>query len=96
MKKITVIIGPTASGKSELGITLAKEKNAAIISADAFQVYQEFNIGTGKLMPNEMQGIKHFLIDEYHPETPYSVQDFLDQVTKTTNDNKDQNYIICG
>ena len=43
-----------------------------------------------------MQGIKHFLIDEYHPETPYSVQDFLDQVTKITNDNKDQNYIICG
>ena len=61
-----------------------------------FQIYQEFNIGTGKLMPDEMEGIKHFLIDQLHPETPYSVQDFIDQVNTITENDGHQNHIICG
>ena len=81
-QQIHVIIGPTASGKSDLSIDLAQQKSAEIISADAFQVYREFNIGTGKLTKNEMKGIKHHLIDAYDPSTPYSVQLFLDDVKK--------------
>ena len=57
-----VVIGPTASGKSHYSIDLAKRINGEIISADAFQVYIDFNIGTGKITPKEMNGIPHHLI----------------------------------
>ena len=94
-QQIHVIIGPTASGKSDLSIDLAQQKSAEIISADAFQVYREFNIGTGKLTKNEMKGIKHHLIDAYDPSTPYSVQLFLDDVKKITQASSCP-LIICG
>ncbi len=95
MQKTRVIIGPTASGKSAISLEYARKHSADIISADAFQVYQEFNIGTGKLSPDEMQGIPHHLIDHIHPETAYSVQMFLDDVARIQSSHEPP-FIICG
>lgn len=72
-------MGPTASGKSALAIQMAKEKNnAQIISADSRLVYKGFDIASAKPTQEEMQGIKHHLIDIVEPEFDYSVANFLD------------------
>ena len=63
MHKIIVIIGPTGIGKTKLSLSLATEFNAEILNADAMQIYKEMNIGTAKVTPEEMQGIKHYMID---------------------------------
>lgn len=73
---VYVIGGPTASGKSNLAIELAKRINGEVISADSMQIYKEMNIGTAKIMPEEMQGIKHYMIDILSPEERYSVSNF--------------------
>lgn len=75
-QKVIVIGGPTASGKTELGIEVAKCLNGEVISADSMQIYQEMNIGTAKPTMEEMQGIKHYLLDFVHPQTRYSVADY--------------------
>lgn len=74
--KVIVICGPTASGKTKLGIELAKKINGEIISGDSMQIYKDMNIGTAKPNKDEMQGIKHYLIDYISPEQRYSVADF--------------------
>ena len=74
--KIIVIAGPTASGKTALSIELAKKINGEIISSDSMQIYQDMNIGTAKVTPEEMQGIQHYLIDFVSPNERYSVSDF--------------------
>ena len=61
-EKVIVICGPTASGKTKLGVELAKKINGEIISADSMQIYKDMNIGTAKPTLEEMQGIKHYLI----------------------------------
>ena len=76
MQKVIVICGPTASGKTSLSIELAKKINGEIISCDSMQIYKEMNIGTAKPTNEEMQGIKHYLIDYVSPETRYSVADY--------------------
>ncbi|MEK9726820.1 MAG: tRNA (adenosine(37)-N6)-dimethylallyltransferase MiaA [Candidatus Margulisiibacteriota bacterium] len=96
MKKNIVIIGPTASGKSDLSLQLAKQHQCSVISADAFQIYKEFTIGTGKLNLDDQNGVTHFLIDELHPETPYSVQDFLIKVNSLYTERPSERFIICG
>ena len=98
IEQITVIIGPTASGKSLFSINKAKEIDAEIISADAFQVYKDFNIGTGKLTVAEMNGIPHHLIDTYSPEQSFSVKMFIDDVERISNEicSRQKNIIICG
>ena len=63
MKKLIVLTGPTAVGKTELSINLAKAVNGEIISADSIQVYKGMDIGSAKITPDEMQGINHYLID---------------------------------
>lgn len=73
---IYVIGGPTASGKSKLAVELAKRINGEIISADSMQIYKDMNIGTAKLTKEEMQGIKHHLLDFVSPEGRYSVANF--------------------
>ena len=73
---IYVIGGPTASGKSKLAVELAKKINGEIISADSMQIYKDMNIGTAKVNEEEMQGIKHYLIDFIMPDKRYSVSDF--------------------
>ena len=73
---VYVIAGPTASGKSKLAVELAKKINGEIISADSMQIYKDMNIGTAKIDENEMQGIKHYLLDFISPEERYSVSSF--------------------
>ncbi len=66
--RLIVILGPTASGKTDLSIKLAKKYNGEIISADSRQIYKYLNIGTGKITKKEMQGIKHHMLDILHPK----------------------------
>ena len=63
-------------GKSNLGIELAKRINGEIISADSMQIYKDMNIGTAKVMPNEMQGIEHYMLDFISPNERYNVSEF--------------------
>ena len=74
--KVIVIGGPTASGKTALSIALAKKINGEIISADSMQIYKDMNIGTAKPTIEEMDGIKHYLLDCVSPSIRYSVADF--------------------
>ena len=78
MKKPTVIVicGPTATGKTSLSIELAKRVNGEVISADSMQIYKEMNIGSAKVTIDEMQGIKHYLIDCVLPNERYSVANY--------------------
>ena len=81
--KVIVICGPTASGKTKLSIELAKKINGEIISADSMQIYKGMNIGTAKVTKEEMQGIKHYLIDIVSPDERYSVADFKKDAEKS-------------
>ncbi len=74
--KVIVIAGPTASGKTSLSIELAKQINGEIVSADSMQIYKDMNIGTAKPTPEEMQNIKHYMIDFVSPEERYSVSQY--------------------
>jgi hypothetical protein len=78
MKKEPLIIltGPTAVGKTELSIELAKAVNGEIISADSMQVYRYMDIGTAKITKEEMQGVKHYLVDEIEPTDGFDVARF--------------------
>ncbi|MFM2358002.1 MAG: tRNA delta(2)-isopentenylpyrophosphate transferase, tRNA dimethylallyltransferase [Candidatus Parcubacteria bacterium] len=80
--KIIVIVGPTASGKSNLGVSLAKRFNGEVISADSRQVYKGLDIGTGKITPAEMQGIPHHLIDVASPDSRFSVEKYKNRAEK--------------
>jgi len=71
--KILVIVGPTASGKTDLSIRLAKKFGGEIISADSRQVYKGMDIGTGKVTKKEMQGIPHHLLDVIGPKTRFDI-----------------------
>ena len=74
--KVIVICGPTASGKTALSIELAKQISGEIVSCDSMQIYKDMDIGTAKPTPDEMQGIKHYLIGHVSPEERYSVADY--------------------
>lgn len=74
--EVIVICGPTASGKTALSIKLAKKINGEIISSDSMQIYKDMDIGTAKPNKEEMQGIKHYLIDFVEPNQRYSVAEF--------------------
>lgn len=76
MKPLVILAGPTAVGKTELSIRLAKCINGAIISADSMQVYKYMDIGSAKIMPDEMEGVKHYLIDELDPSDEFNIVRF--------------------
>lgn len=94
MKKIIVVVGPTASGKTKLSIELAKHFNSSIISADSVAVYKELNIGSAKPTLEEMQGIKHHLIDIIDADQDYSVAD-CQRMARSIIDGETLS-IICG
>lgn len=73
---LIILTGPTAVGKSDLSISLAKAVNGAVISADSMQVYRFMDIGSAKISKSEMQGIPHYLIDEFMPEEEFNVVKF--------------------
>lgn len=75
-KPMVILTGPTAVGKTELSISLAKKINGAIISADSMQIYKYMDIGSAKIMPDEMEGIKHYLIDELMPDEEFNIYVF--------------------
>ena len=81
-EKVIVICGPTASGKTALSIELAKKINGEIVSADSMQIYKDMNIGTAKPTLEEMQGIKHYLMDFVSPDERYSVADYKKDAKK--------------
>ncbi|MGN0318819.1 MAG: tRNA (adenosine(37)-N6)-dimethylallyltransferase MiaA [Lachnospira sp.] len=72
-KPLVILTGPTAVGKTAASIGLAKRINGEIISADSMQVYKYMDIGTAKIMPEEMGGIKHYLVDVLEPEADFNV-----------------------
>lgn len=74
--KIIAVVGPTASGKTSLGIALAKKFDGEIISADSRQVYRDMNIGTAKPTELEMAGIPHYLIDIKDPNEEYTASEY--------------------
>lgn len=81
-KPLIILTGPTAVGKTELSIELAKKVNGSIISADSMQVYRHMDIGSAKIRSEEMQGIPHYLIDTFEPEEEFHVVKFQEYAKK--------------
>ncbi len=81
-KPLIILTGPTAVGKTKASIGLAKALNGEIISADSMQVYKHMDIGSAKIRPEEMQGIKHYLIDELEPDEEFHVVRFQEMAKK--------------
>lgn len=84
-KPLYIIAGPTAVGKSALGVELAQRINGEIISADSMQVYKYMNIGTAKITIEEMEGIPHHLIDVLMPTEPFHVVEFQKMAKEALN-----------
>ena len=76
MSRIIVIVGPTGVGKTKLSVELAKHFNTEIINGDSVQIYKELNIGSAKVTEEEMQGIRHHLLDFKEIEEDYTVYDY--------------------
>ncbi len=85
-KPMIILSGPTAVGKTALSIALAKRVNGAIISADSMQVYKYMDIGSAKIMPEEMGGIKHYLIDELEPSEEFNIVRFQQMAKSALNE----------
>lgn len=81
-KPLIVLTGPTAVGKTELSIRLAKACGGEIISADSMQVYRHMDIGTAKIRPEQRQGVPHYMIDEWEPDEEFNAYLFQKQVKK--------------
>lgn len=78
-RPMVILTGPTAVGKTALSIELAKKINGSIISADSMQVYRHMDIGSAKVMPEEMEGVRHYLIDEFDPDEEFHVVKFVER-----------------
>lgn len=77
MNKIIILAGPTSSGKSRIGVDIAKKFDGEIISCDSMQIYRHMNIGTAKVTPEEMQGVPHHMIDVVEPTRQFSVGEYV-------------------
>src|ERR1035437_5486713 len=98
MKKAIVILGQTATGKSDLAVRIAKKIDGEIISADSRQVYKGLDIGTGKITLKEMRRIPHHLLDVANPKSKFTVAEYqklaiyaIAEIIK-----KGKTPIICG
>lgn len=85
-KPIVVLTGPTAVGKTELSIQLAKVIGGEIISADSMQVYKHMDVGSAKITPEEMDGVRHYLVDELEPFDEFHVVKFHEYAQKYLNE----------
>ena len=96
--KILVLAGPTGVGKTELSINLAKKLKGEIISADSMQIYKYMDIGSAKVTKEEMDGIKHYMIDIVDPKDEFSVSEYKDLGDKALNEilNKGKLPMIVG
>ena len=92
------VVGPTASGKSDLAVELSKKYHGEVVSCDSMQLYKKMNIGTAKPTVEEMQGITHHLIDFLEPGVEYSVSDYVGDAEKCVKALEDRNVlpIFCG
>ena len=86
MNNLIVLTGPTGVWKTALSIRLAKELNGAIISADSMQVYKHMDIGTAKIMPDEMDGIEHYLVDCLEVDDDFNVARFKNMAKDAVDD----------
>lgn len=98
LNNVIVIMGPTASGKTNLSIELAKDLNGEIVSADSMQIYKYMDVGTAKPDKEEKQGIRHCLIDEVTPDEEFSVARFKQLAIEYIDDilNRGKVPIVCG
>ncbi len=95
---LIVIVGPTGSGKTSLALTLSKKYSAPIINGDAFQIYQEMDIGTAKVEKDSEDYKKHYLLDIVKPNQSYSVKEYQEGFRKTYLELKKKypTIILCG
>ena len=95
---LIVIVGPTGSGKTSLALTLSKKYSAPIINGDAFQIYQEMDIGTAKVEKDSEDYKKHYLLDIVKPNQSYSVKEYQEDFRKTYLELKKKypTIILCG
>lgn len=96
--KIIIVLGQTATGKSDFAVQLAKKVGGEIISADSRQVYKGMDLGTGKITKKEMLGVPHYLLDVAYPKKVFSVSDFKKLADKKIEDifARGKTPIICG
>ncbi len=96
--KVLIIVGPTAVGKSDLAVTLAKQCDGEVISADSRQVYTGLDIGTGKITEKEKRGIPHHILDVANPKDKFSVVKYVELAEKAIADihARGKLPIICG
>ena len=93
MKPLVILTGPTAVGKTELSISLAKAIGGEIISADSMQVYKYMNIGTAKIRQEEMEGVPHHLIDILEPDVAFNVAMFKELAKKAADEIYERGHI---
>lgn len=84
--KLLIIAGPTAVGKTDLSIKLAKELNGEIVSTDSMQIYKYMDIGSAKVTKEEMNGVIHHMIDVIEPDVPFSVAEYKIMATNCIED----------
>lgn len=98
LQKIIAVVGPTASGKTNIAVELAQELNGEIISADSRYVYEDFNIGCAKPTPKEQCNIPHHLIDIQNPQNQYTVGEYVKDAEIIIQDlfQKEKTPIIAG
>ncbi len=98
LPKILVVLGPTASGKSDLAVKLAIERNGEIVSADSRQVYRGLDIGSGKITPEETKGVPHHLLDVASPRKVFSASDYAELARQAIGDilSRGKLPVICG
>ncbi|MEI6553528.1 MAG: tRNA (adenosine(37)-N6)-dimethylallyltransferase MiaA [bacterium] len=98
LEKVVVICGPTATGKSDLAVLIAKKFGGEIISADSRQVYKGLDLGSGKITKKEMRGIPHFMLDIVEPKRTYTVDKFSKEALNISKEilKKNKFPIICG
>lgn len=97
-KPLIILTGPTASGKTDLSVKLAKAINGEIISADSIQVYKYMDIGSAKVTESEMDGVPHYLIDELYPDEEFNIYVFKNRAKEYVEDivSRGKIPIICG
>ncbi len=86
MSEVVVVTGPTAAGKTELGVRLAKILNGEVVSADSMQVYRHMDVGTAKPTSGEMGGVPHHMIDVVSPFEAYSVSRYVEDASGVCED----------
>ena len=96
MKKLIIIVGSTASGKSSLALKIAKDFNLSIINADAFQVYKELNAGINKPTIQELKEVKHFFINSKSIYDEWHLKKFKDEAYELIDNSKENVFVVCG